>query len=66
MVTRLELEEIKKRVWPFTHIATPYRMPNGGWSFEIVQAGTITRVHSVDSNGHPTCHEECKQREATI
>jgi hypothetical protein len=65
MVTRNELDAITKRVWPLTKIiGRPFQLKNGGWDFGLIAARGIETHHHVDGNGHPTCHYDCRKREA--
>ncbi len=63
-MTRPELEEIVRRVWPATYLMGATQTQDG-WEVELKRLGVVTH-HSVDSNGHPTCHDECADRESNL
>jgi hypothetical protein len=63
-VTRLELEEIVRRVWPATYLVRA-TLTQDVWEVELKSRGIVT-YHRVDSNGHPACHDTCADREANL
>jgi len=63
-VTRRELEEIVRRVWPATYLVGATRAQDA-WELELKSRGVVTH-HRVDSNGHPTCHDTCADRGANL
>ena len=63
-VTRPELEEIVRRVWPATYLAGATRTQDA-WELELKSRGVVTH-HRVDGNGHPTCHDTCADRGANL
>ncbi len=63
-MTRPELEEIVRRVWPATYLASATQTQDV-WEVELKSRGVLTH-HRVDSNGRPTCHDACADREANL
>ena len=63
-VTRTELEEIVRRVWPATYLVRA-TLTQDGWELELKSRGVVTH-HRVDSKGQPTCHDTCADRGANI
>lgn len=63
-MTRRELEAIVRRVWPATYLVGATETQDA-WELELKSRGVVTH-HRVDSNGRPTCHDTCADREANL
>ncbi len=61
-MTRLDLEQIVRRVWPATYLVRATQTQDA-WEVELKSRDVVTH-HRVDSNGHPTCHDTCADRES--
>lgn len=63
-MTRPKLEAIVRRVWPATYLVGVTQTKDA-WELELKSRGVVTH-HRVDSDGHPTCHDACADREANL
>ena len=63
-MTRPEVEAIIRRVWPATYLVDVTQRQDV-WDVELKSHGVVTH-HCLDSNGHPTCHDMCADREANL
>lgn len=58
-MTKNEAEERAKRIWNAKLLQIEPRYNRGEWSVQ-----TVDKVwHSLDGNGHCTCHEHCRRLE---
>ncbi len=63
-MTRRELEVLVRRVWPATYLVHATQT-QGAWEVQLKSRDVVT-YHRVDSDGHPTCHDTCADREANL